>query len=75
MDMGKPFRNMTEEHWPLAAILYDKFHLLRHLNDAMDQVRQAANKRVIQRPYYGLRDEDYRHLKILTCTLPQRSRT
>ena len=26
--------------------------------------------RVIQRRCYGLRDEDYLHLKILTCTLP-----
>ena len=26
--------------------------------------------RVIQRRWYGLRDEEYRRLKILTCTLP-----
>ena len=26
--------------------------------------------RVIQRRCYGLRDEEYRRLKILTCTLP-----
>ena len=26
--------------------------------------------RVIQRRAYGLRDEDYQHLKILTCMLP-----
>ena len=50
MDMWKPFRNMTEEHAPQAAILYDKFHVLRHLNDAMDQVRKAEYKRLTNRP-------------------------
>jgi transposase len=34
-------------------------------------VEALNNKiRVIQRRCYGLRDEDYLHLKILTCTLP-----
>lgn len=42
MDMWKPFRNATEASAPTAAILYDKFHVLRHLNDAMDQVRKAS---------------------------------
>ena len=50
MDMWKPFRHATEEHAPQAAILYDKFHVLRHLNDAMDQVRKAEYKRLTNRP-------------------------
>jgi len=50
MDMWKPFRNMTETHAPQAAILYDKFHVLRHLNTAMDQVRKAEYKRLTNRP-------------------------
>lgn len=50
MDMWKPFRNMTESHAPQAAILYDKFHVLRHLNEAMDQVRKAGYKRLANRP-------------------------
>jgi transposase len=135
----------------MAAILYDKFHVMRHLSDALDAVRKseyarlsgqdrkyikgqkytllsrrenlsthgrkalkqllAANKRlkpyekfaamverhwdgiavycnpenkvslgfveglnnkirVIQRRSYGLRDEEYLRLKILTCMLP-----
>ena len=44
MDMWKPFRTMTEAHAPQAAILYDKFHVLRHLNEAIDQVRKAEYK-------------------------------
>ena len=49
MDMWKPFRNVTEDRAPHAAILYDKFHVLRHLNDAMDQVRKAEYKRLTHR--------------------------
>src|SRR5690606_32404159 len=31
MDMWKAFRNSTTTHAPQAAILFDKFHVLRHL--------------------------------------------
>ena len=38
---------------------------------ALGFVEGLNNKpRVIQRRRYGLRDEDYLHLKILTCALP-----
>jgi transposase len=49
MDMWKAFRNTTEARAPQAAILYDKFHVLRHLNDAMDRVRKAEYKRLTAR--------------------------
>ncbi|MBK7423124.1 MAG: ISL3 family transposase [Propionivibrio sp.] len=41
MDMWKPFRTATEARAPQAAILFDKFHIMRHLGDALDQVRKA----------------------------------
>jgi transposase len=50
MDMWKPFRLATERHAPHATILYDKFHVLRQLNDAMDRVRRAEYKRLTHRP-------------------------
>ena len=50
MDMWKAFRTSAEAHAPQAAILYDKFHVLRHLNDAMDQVRKHEYKRLTNRP-------------------------
>ena len=46
MDMWKPFRNATQSHAPQAAILFDKFHVLRHLNDALDKVRKSEYARV-----------------------------
>lgn len=46
MDMWKPFRAATEEHAPNAAILFDKFHVLRHLANALDQVRKSEYARL-----------------------------
>lgn len=48
MDMWKPFRNSTlkAEHAPQAAILFDKFHVLRHLGEALDKVRKAEYARL-----------------------------
>jgi transposase len=46
MDMWKPFRTATEEHAPNAAVLFDKFHVMRHLGDALDQVRKSEYARL-----------------------------
>ena len=46
MDMWKPFRHSTQAHAPQAAILFDKFHVLRHLGDALDKIRKAEYARV-----------------------------
>jgi transposase len=46
MDMWKPFRNATQARAPQAAILYDKFHVLRHLGEALDQVRKSEYGRL-----------------------------
>jgi len=48
MDMWKPFRQCTHKpgHAPRAAILYDKFHVLKHLGEAMDKVRKQEYARV-----------------------------
>jgi len=46
MDMWKPFRNATAVSAPQAAILFDKFHILRHLGEALDQVRKKEYARL-----------------------------
>ena len=46
MDMWKPLRNATTTYAPQAAILFDKFHILCHLGDALDQVRKAEYRRL-----------------------------
>lgn len=46
MDMWKAFRNSTGRNAPRARILFDKFHVLRHLSDALDEVRKSEYKRL-----------------------------
>jgi transposase len=46
MDMWKPFRHSTRYHAPQAAILFDKFHILRHLGEALDKIRKAEYGRI-----------------------------
>jgi len=79
MDMWKPFRNVTKNKAPQAAILFDKFHIIRHLGEALDKVRKAEyarlngkNRRFIKGQKYNLLSrhenltlEGKRSLKIL----------
>jgi transposase len=46
MDMWKPFRKSTKRHAPDVAIIFDKFHILSHLSNALDIVRRSEYKRV-----------------------------
>jgi len=46
MDMWKAFEKSTRKNAPQSAILYDKFHVMRHLGEALDQVRKQEYARV-----------------------------
>jgi transposase len=46
MDMWKAFRNSTVRFAPNARIVFDKFHILRHLGDALDRVRKSEYQRL-----------------------------
>ena len=61
MDMWKPFRNVTKARAPQAAILFDKFHIMRHLGEALDKVRKSESAR--------LSDKDRRFIKGQKYTL------
>jgi transposase len=41
VDMWEPFRKSIEEWAPQCKIVYDKFHIMQHANDAVDEVRRA----------------------------------
>jgi transposase len=41
VDMWEPFRMSIEQHAPNCRIVYDKFHIMKHANDAIDEVRRA----------------------------------
>jgi transposase len=59
MDMWKPFRTVTQQRAPQAAILFDKFHVLRHLNEALDSVRKSEYARLSGRARRYLKGQKY----------------
>ena len=41
VDMWEPYRLSIEQWLPNCRIVYDKFHIMQHANDAIDEVRRA----------------------------------
>ena len=41
VDMWAPFRLSIEQWAPECRIVYDKFHIIQHANDAVEEVRRA----------------------------------
>lgn len=46
MDMWAPYINLVREHAPQARILFDRFHIVKHLNEAVDEVRRTLMRRL-----------------------------
>ena len=61
MDMWKPFRTATLACAPQAAVVFDKFHIMRHLGEALDAVRKSE--------YARLSGKDRRYIKGQKYTL------
>ncbi len=59
MDMWKPFEKSTRTHAPQAAILYDKFHVMRHLGDALDNVRKLEYSRLAGKDRAFIKGQKY----------------
>lgn len=64
MDMWKAFRKSVTRNAPKARIVYDKFHIMRHLSVALDDVRR--------REYHRLRGKDRSFIKGQRYTLLSR---
>lgn len=59
MDMWKPFRNATHTQAPQAAILFDTFHVMRHLGEALDTVRKSEYARLEGRERRYIKGQKY----------------
>ena len=59
MDMWKPFRNATLKHVPEASILFDKFHVVSHLGDALDKVRKSEYARLTGKDRQFIKGQKY----------------
>jgi transposase len=59
MDMWKPFRNATKQHVPDVGILFDKFHVMGHLGEALDQVRKSEYARLTGKDRRFIKGQKY----------------
>ena len=57
--MWQPYVDVIKERAPQAVLVFDKFHIVRHLMDAVDKVRRdeirekgAAHKELVARSRY-----------------------
>ena len=59
MDMWKPFRKSARRNIPQAAILFDKFHILRHLGEALDTIRKQEYRRLSEKDRRFIKGQKY----------------
>jgi transposase len=46
MDMWSSYVNLVQQHAPQAQILFDRFHIVKHLQEAVDDVRRSEMRRL-----------------------------
>jgi transposase len=59
MDMHEPYISATREAIPDAKIAFDKFHVAKHLGDAVDKVRRAEHQKLMAEGDLTLKDSKY----------------
>jgi transposase len=63
MDMWKPFFNSVTRNVPNVRVVYDKFHIMRHLGDALDEVRRSEFRRLSGKDRSYIKGQRYTLLK------------
>jgi transposase len=59
MDMGAGFTAATRTAAPQAAIVYDRFHVSKHLNDGVDKVRRDEHRKLLEKGDDSLTDSKF----------------
>jgi transposase len=65
MDMWPAYMNVTAQQLPEAVVVHDKFHVHKHLNEAVDHVRKRENKALCKEQDTRLVGSKYLFLKRL----------
>ena len=60
--MWTVFRNSTARNAPQAAVLFDKFHIMRHLGEALDEIRKSEYRRLVGRDRSYIKGRKYTRL-------------
>ena len=59
VDMWKPYLLSLKEHLPRAVIVFDKFHVMRHLGEALDKVRKTESCRLTGKDRRFIKGQKY----------------
>ena len=61
MDMWDPFMSSTMEHVPDAGrkIVFDRFHVMKHVNEAVDTTRKKENRQILKNGNTDLKGTRY----------------
>lgn len=63
LDMWPAYMNAAQALLPEAVLVHDKFHVVKHLSEAVDNVRKAENKSLLKEGDSQLKDAKYLFLK------------
>lgn len=63
MDMWPAFMNAAKEKLPKADIVFDRFHIVHHLNEAVDKVRRRENSELAEHGNDTLKKTKYLWLR------------
>ena len=63
MDMWPAYINSTKRYAPQARIVFDKFHIAKHLGDAVDKVRRSEHKALSAQGDHRLKKTKYLWLR------------
>lgn len=63
MDMWEAYRKSTEAYVPDSCIVHDKFHISKHLNEGVDQVRRQEHRELMKEGDDILKGSKYSWLK------------
>jgi transposase len=63
MDMWPAYENSVKAALPRAVVVHDKFHVSKHLNEAVDKVRKAEHRRLMSQGDETLKGTKYQWLR------------
>ena len=63
MDMYAPYANLVRQHARNAQIHFDRFHIVKHLNEAVEEVRRSEMRRLTKQEKVPLKSSCWLLLK------------
>jgi transposase len=63
MDMWPAYLNSVKQALPQAAVVHDRFHIAKHLNEAVDKVRKAEHRALMEEGEDLLKGTKYEWLR------------